>query len=153
MIGLVMPALVSRSARDEAVGGPFGAGSAGFWGSTAVTRMLSLAAVGELIGDKLPFTPNRTEPLSLAARAASGAMTAAAFAKWRGRPAMPATVLAAVSAIASAHLMIRLRKVASRRLPDPIVAAAEDCLALALGHTVVLTALRSPVLVVGPRDA
>jgi uncharacterized membrane protein len=138
----LMPALVSRSAREQVVGARFGPDLARLLGSPAVTRTFSLAAVGEMVADKLPFTPNRTEPRSLAARAVAGALTAAMFASWHGRPAIPPTVLAAATAIVSAHLMIRLRKEANRKLPDALVAAAEDCLAFAVGNAVVLSAVR-----------
>jgi uncharacterized membrane protein len=121
---LLMPALVARSVP----------------GSRAGTRILSLAAVGELLGDKLPFTPDRTEAPSLAARAVSGAVTAASLASRSRRPAMPSAVIAAASAILSAHLMIRLRKRADRTLPDPFVATVEDCLALVLANAVIRSA-------------
>jgi uncharacterized membrane protein len=139
---LLMPALISLSAREHEVEARFGPDSRRLLGSRSVTRILSLAAVGEMIGDKLPFTPNRTEPLSLAARAVSGALSAAILASWQGRPAGPPAVLAAASAITAAHLMMRLRNEASRELPDPLVAAAEDCLAFALGTALVVYAIR-----------
>lgn len=58
---------------------------------------------------------------------------------------MPAAVLGTAGAIGSAHVMVRLRRAAGRRLdiPDSLVGLAEDCLAFAMGHTLVSRALRS----------
>lgn len=41
--------------------------------SKTVFAVLGVAAIGELVGDKLPSTPNRTEPLGLIGRIFSGA--------------------------------------------------------------------------------
>src|SRR5690606_10363679 len=43
--------------------------------------LLSLLAAGELVGDKLPFTPARTKPVSLLARVGSGALLGSLFAR------------------------------------------------------------------------
>jgi uncharacterized membrane protein len=136
----LVPALVSHAAGRDRRGSPFRSHSPRWMRSPAVIRTLTIAAVGEMIGDKLPFTPDRTVPPSLAARAVSGALTAATLASWDRRPAVPAVLLAAAGAIASAHLMIRLRRSASRQLPDPLVAIAEDFLALRLGYSLARSA-------------
>ena len=58
---------------------------------------------------------------------------------------MPAAVLGTVGAIGSAHVMVRLRRATGRRLniPDLLVGLAEDCLAFAIGHTLISTARRN----------
>ena len=40
--------------------------------SERTARVLGILAVGELVGDKLPFIPARTEPLPLLGRARAG---------------------------------------------------------------------------------
>ncbi len=52
----------------------------------SVERFLLAAAAAELIGDKLPFVPDRIRPVPLAARAASGALSGWALARERNRP-------------------------------------------------------------------
>jgi hypothetical protein len=58
---------------------------------------------------------------------------------------MPAAVLGTVGAIGSAHVMVRLRRAIGRRLniPDSLVGLAEDCLAFAIGQTLLSTARRN----------
>ncbi|HEV7204761.1 MAG TPA: hypothetical protein VGN18_09120 [Jatrophihabitans sp.] len=59
----------------------------------SVRRSVLYGAAGELVGDKLPVAPSRTEPPGLGARLALGAATAGLLATRRGeRPALPAVV-------------------------------------------------------------
>jgi uncharacterized membrane protein len=46
--------------------------SLAFLSKQAVASVLSVLAVGELVVDKLPGTPNRTQPFALAVRALTG---------------------------------------------------------------------------------
>jgi uncharacterized membrane protein len=140
----LMPALLSR-ASPAAPGKSSANGAARLLRSPAVSNALALAAAGELIGDKLPMAPDRTEVPSLAARAVSGGFAATVIASWNSEAAMPAAVLGSVVAIGSAHLIMRLRQATGRRLdiPDPIVGLAEDCVAFAIGRTLIATAKRN----------
>lgn len=134
MRSMLAPALVSRAlapagtrpAREPArsLASPF------------ARRVLPLLAAGELVADKLPVTPDRTHPPSVAARVLSGALAGAALATSRRHSAGPAAVAGGVAALAATFAMHRLRKAAARRLavPDVWVALAEDALALALGR-------------------
>src|SRR5437016_7851165 len=49
-----------------------------FLGYAATPYIFTLAAIGELINDKLPKTPSRKEPMPFVARIISGAMCGAA---------------------------------------------------------------------------
>lgn len=140
---LLMPALLSRAFLSDPESSTHGA--AHLLRSPTVSNALTLASVSELVGDKLPTTPDRTEVPSLVARAVSGGFGAMVFASWNGEAAMPAAVLGTVGAIGSAHVMVRLRRATGRRLniPDSLVGLAEDCLAFAIGHTVISTAKRN----------
>lgn len=103
-------------------------------GSDRAASLLPLAAAGELVGDKLPITPARTDPAPLLGRIASGALAGAAVAAIRrSNPIFPALV-GAISAAASSFVMMDLRKNAGERfdLPDPAVAVVEDALALGI---------------------
>ena len=50
-----------------------------FLGFAATPYILSVAAIGELIADKLPKTPSRKAPVGFIARVASGALCGAAI--------------------------------------------------------------------------
>jgi uncharacterized membrane protein len=95
-----------------------------FAGPRRVTVLL--AAVGELIGDKLPAAMNRTAPPAVAGRVAAGAYTGAVIGGAAG------SAIAAVSAGAGTFATYRARAwmVDRTGLPDPVVAVAEDVLAL-----------------------
>jgi uncharacterized membrane protein len=99
----------------------------------------ALALAGELVVDKLPFTPPRTMPGGLGAR-----VSAAAFATRsidaHGGQRFALLAVAALSAVSAAFLMMNVRKgiVDRSGVPDPVVALGEDALAIA----VVLAATR-----------
>lgn len=103
--------------------------------------LLVAAMLGELVGDKMPMTPSRTTPGAVTGRAVSGAVAGLAVATTasgpdrRGRSAL----LGAVGALVGSVVLVRVRgAVASRTgLPDPVVALAEDALAI-VGSTVLV---------------
>jgi uncharacterized membrane protein len=87
-----------------------------------------LAAAGELVADKLPQTPARTEPGPFAVRVATGALAGGRLGGRRG-----AMAGAAASAGATVAGYLARRAVArDTRLPDPAVGAVEDVLALSV---------------------
>lgn len=92
------------------------------------------AAAGEAVVDKLPVTPSRLEPPSLAVRTLSGGTSAAAVAHRDGHdPVLPALV-GGLGAIGMSVLGTRLRGIAARRLGSDLPGAlAEDGLAALLG--------------------
>jgi uncharacterized membrane protein len=103
----------------------------------------TLAAVGELVADKLPFTPARIKPASLAWRSALGAAAGAVASAVAGGSATQGARRGAVAAIAAAYAGYFARTRLSRRtgVPDPVWAAAEDAIALALGVVALLPSL------------
>ncbi len=107
-------------------------------GLTATAHVLKFMAGGELIADKLPFVPARTAPGPLDARAVSGGVCGAAVFLAAGEPAETGAVIGAASAVASSFLFMNLRRVIGKaaKLPDPVVALAEDGLMLGIGYTV-----------------
>jgi len=94
---------------------------------------LALAAAGELVADKLPMTPHRTDAAPFAGRVASGALVGAAVAGRRGTSLVGAALAGAVGAAVSTVAMHRVRAVASDQIGALPAALAEDALALALG--------------------
>lgn len=95
---------------------------------------LGVAALAELVGDKLPQIPARISPPSLTGRALSGAYSGAlAGGEERGRR-IAGALLGALAAVGAAYGMYHLRRfvVARTHLPDAVVAVAEDTAAVAL---------------------
>lgn len=101
-------------------------------------RWLPVMAAGEMAADKAPFVPDRTEPPSLAGRAASGGICGAAVAGWHSESEIAGALIGAVAALASTFGVYHLRAAAGRALPvpDAVVGAAEDAAAVALGSRV-----------------
>jgi hypothetical protein len=125
------PALVSRysSAHNRsAVAHGLRSRQAGRW--------LPLIAAGEMVADKFPI-PNRTAPLPLAARAASGAVVAMALAPDAARRSTTLLIAAAgaLAAVGVAEGTFHLRRLAHNRLqiPSPVLGAIEDAGILAAG--------------------
>ncbi len=93
-----------------------------------VAYFLKLAAAGEIIGDKLPFTPNRTAPGPLFGRVSFAAGLAWTLAEPDERTKMAA--IAAISAAVSSFALMTVRQQAAKTLhvPDIFVAVIEDAL-------------------------
>ena len=100
-----------------------------------------LASVGEIVGDKLPVTPNRTRPGPFIGRMAIGTLAGAAVYQDANRPVPYGALVGALAGAGSTLAFARVRAALGRRtsLPDPAWGALEDALALTLG----LLAVRS----------
>lgn len=101
-------------------------------------RGLMLAGAGELTGDKLPATPNRTDPNALAGRLVFGALAGLAIgSEGRGKGAL---VIGAITGTLGSAIGTfggyRARKalVDITGLPDPAVAVVEDLAAISLAN-------------------
>jgi uncharacterized membrane protein len=106
-----------------------------FWTTKLVTAVVfTVFAAGELIGDKLPKTPNRTAPVPLLARLAFGGLVGAIAATGLHGSVIEGIVLGVISAVAGAFLGFNLRQhlVKVRCFPDLPVALVEDALAIGL---------------------
>jgi uncharacterized membrane protein len=102
-------------------------------GSFPSVVILTLLAIGELVADKLPKTPNRTAPLGLIARLVTGGMTGACVTAAGGQGAFPGALLGAVGAVVGCFggYQVRKRLVRALRAPDIYVALCEDLVAIA----------------------
>jgi uncharacterized membrane protein len=107
--------------------------------TSTAANLLALLAIGERVGDKLPFTPSRLEWAAMAVRTASGAIRGSVI-SWSGRPgrgrAKPAALGAAVgglAALAGEHAGFHLRQATAPRcgVSDPAIAVVEDMVAMA----------------------
>ena len=110
-----------------------------FLGSRAATVILTLLALAELVADKLPKTPNRTDLGPLVFRVITGGFSGIAIcASAHQSPAIGA-ILGVLGSIAGAFAgyEIRHRLVRTFGLPDFGVALAEDIVAIGCGCLIV----------------
>lgn len=98
--------------------------------------LMPLAAAGELVGDKLPGVPDRTEPAPCMARLVIGGAVGALLARQSGGSWAPGAAAGMAGAVLSTFAMFHLRRALTHRagLPDLPVALAEDLFAFALGR-------------------
>src|SRR5437762_6811308 len=108
--------------------------SLSFMGSKAAVVTLSLLAMGELIGDKLPRVPKRTAAAPLLARIVTGGLSAACLCASANQSLGIGAGLGAVAAVIGAFGGDNVRKyvVNQLKLPDLIIAVLEDLIAITL---------------------
>lgn len=116
-------AFIAWQSLDRRAASPLGRGAA------------TLAALGEVIGDKTPLAPDRTEPGPLFGRMMFGAVGGAAVARHQCSSIVPSAIVGAVAAAAATFGFHRLRRWLGRStpLPDIAWALAEDAGVAALG--------------------
>src|SRR6185436_11119371 len=92
-----------------------------FWfiGSQLFAIIVSVLAVLELIADKLPKTPARTELMPLIARLVTGVISAGALCFSAGRPWIFGSVLGAVGALGGTFGGYHVRRLIGARLRIP----------------------------------
>ncbi|MGE5645569.1 MAG: DUF4126 family protein [Acidobacteriota bacterium] len=134
---LIAPAIVSRYVHRKDL--KLHSSRLKFLKSGKAANAFAAFALGELVNDKLPFTPNRTQPPSLAARIASGALCGAALYSARRHGPVRGALLGGLGAAAGSFGGLELRRRIGRRLhvPDRAVAVAEDALAVTGGVAIV----------------
>jgi len=113
-----------------------------FINSDTFNTTLNIAAVGELVADKLPFVPARTAPAGLTARVVSGGLSGAAVARVNGsRNVTLYALLGSAVAIAATYGFYHLRKTAGDKtgIADPVIALIEDAVVVGVGLALVKT--------------
>jgi len=103
--------------------------------SPKVSALLLVNAAGEIVVDKLPFTPSRLIPGSLIVRASIGGLAGSLVAREAGIEPIRGAALGATGALIGSYAGYGARTglVAASGLPDPLVAVLEDVVAVALG--------------------
>ncbi|WP_149404118.1 hypothetical protein [Dictyobacter arantiisoli] len=110
------------------------------WSETEVAPKLktitALLAAGELIGDKLPFTPSRLKPGSVLFRLTIGATAGALLCKRIQQPVLTGAIRGAVGAAIGTVAGYAYRTVAAdvTGIPDIVWAIIEDGVAVGLGR-------------------
>src|ERR1700736_1832212 len=102
---------------------PLAGSHLGVLGTNADATIVSLVALIELVGDKLPKTPKRTEAGPLAARMLTGAMCGVAVCAAAGESLVIGIVCGAVGSIGGAFAGYHIRRalVSGLGVPDFIV--------------------------------
>ena len=108
-----------------------------FLGHAVTPWIFTIAAIGELINDKLPKTPSRKVPPQFIARIVMGALCGAALGATAGALA-GGLILGAIGAVGGTlggcEFRARLARAAGKDLP---IALLEDAIAIALSFWVV----------------
>jgi uncharacterized membrane protein len=109
-----------------------------FMGSTIAVAIFTVLAVGELIADKLPGTPSRTEPPGLIARIVLGGLSGATLSAAGNRSFELGAAFGGAGGIAGAFAgyQVRTYLVRTLKVPDLVIALAED--AVAIGGSLLL---------------
>jgi uncharacterized membrane protein len=108
-----------------------------FFADKISLAIFSLLAIGELIADKLPFIPRRTQPGSLGVRIVFGAMCGAALCiAGSGLPLFGA-ILGGLGGVAGAFAGYHYRRSLSGKVPDLLLALLEDVVAVGGGFLLV----------------
>lgn len=105
-----------------------------FMGSKWAVALFTIAALGEIVNDKLPKTPARTSAGPFAARIVTGALSGACVAVGGGVSLMVGAVLGAVGGVIGTFVGYKARVglVRSLRVPDFAIAIPEDLVAIGL---------------------
>ena len=128
------PALFSRAAAQHPrrlAGTPFQGLS-----SSRAQQVLTVAAVGEFVGDKLPFTPSRLSPFPLGGRIGSGAIIGAAVCQAAKQPVLLGVLVGGATAVLGALLGYSGRTLAAKylHLPSPVSGLIEDAIVVVGGR-------------------
>ena len=106
--------------------------------SGRVAGALTLMALGEVVLDKLPGMPARTEPAPLLGRALFGGLLGATVADLLGTARALPALIGAGAAVAGAELAYRVRAGLGRTgIPDFALGVVEDAVVLAAGRALV----------------
>jgi uncharacterized membrane protein len=113
-----------------------------FMQSDTTSLVFKVLAVGELVGDKLPTTPNRTATPGVIGRCVSGALAGASIFKASRNNALAGAIIGSVAALGSTFGCYYLRKFAGAKtgIIDPIIGGIEDALVAGAGACLIITA-------------
>lgn len=106
--------------------------------SNVITKIIS---TGEIVGDKLPATPNRTSAPQLATRVVSGALVGATIFQAYKQNRITGIVLGGLSALTMTYASFYARKYFANayKIEDAILGGIEDLIALGTGAGLIKT--------------
>lgn len=112
-----------------------------------VTLGLAVAAAGEIVADKLPMTPPRTQPFPVAIRVLNGALAGAIVFEAEDEPLAVGALIGAVAAAAGSFGGYGLRMLLERAgMPSPVAGVPGDIQAVALSMAGVTGEVAIPIL-------
>jgi uncharacterized membrane protein len=113
-----------------------------FLGLPVTAWVFTVLAIGELVADKLPSTPARTRPGPFIGRIVSGAMSGGAITAGTGGSLAAGAVFGAIGAVIGTlgGYNARVRLVRGLKVPDTVIALAEDLIAVG-GALLIVAAL------------
>lgn len=134
---VVANAILRKHPSQKLSGSPLG-----FLKSDKAKYGFRFLAAGEMIGDKLPNTPNRTGAPGLIGRCLSGALAGAGTYKATGNQAYVGAVIGSFAALTSSFGCFYLRRfaVAKSKLADPVIGGIEDALVAVAGAGLIIAA-------------
>ena len=114
-------------------------GLLGFFANKISLVIFSLFAAVELVADKLPFIPSRTEPGPLGVRIVFGALCGAALCISSPVPPLAGATLGGVGGVVGAFAGFHYRRMFSRgnKTFDFVIALCEDLVAVGGGFLIV----------------
>jgi uncharacterized membrane protein len=129
---LLAPAVVAWAAHFDLLN--LNASPLSFIGSRTAVAIFSIFAIGELIADKLPKTPKRTDFAPLLARILLGGLSGACLSAAAGKSLLAGAVVGGIGAVVGsfAGYEIRRRIVTNLHVKDLFVAIFEDVIAITL---------------------
>jgi uncharacterized membrane protein len=109
---------------------------------SALKIAAGVAALGEIIGDKLPFTPSRLKTGPLVGRMAIGAFAGAIIFRRAGQSPVQGAIRGAIGAGIGSFIGYSYRTFFAQTtgIPDLVLATIEDAVALSLGWQTVQNA-------------
>ncbi len=108
------------------------------WAANKISLVVfSLFAVGELIADKLPFIPGRTQAGPLGVRIIFGAGCGAALCISGGASPASGAILGGLGGVAGAFAGYNYRQSLAGKVPDLLLALLEDLIAVGGGFLLV----------------
>lgn len=136
MRSMMALAFVSDRAEDEKDHDPNPNPALTFLTEPRTVALLKIAAMGELLVDKLPFAPARTDVAPLLGRMVMGGLVGAAISKDKW---LQGGAVGAVGALVTAYTAYHIRKSLhdQQHIPDVILGVAEDALVVKATNTLV----------------
>jgi uncharacterized membrane protein len=134
---IVASHILSRNKSQQLSGSPLR-----FMQSDIVAAGFKVLAAGEIVGDKLPNTPNRIKAPGVIARCLSGSLAGASIYKAAGHNAITGALLGAVVALGASYGSYYLRKVVVDKtgIFDPYIGGVEDAIVAGAGAGLIITA-------------
>ncbi len=110
-----------------------------FLGSPITVGIFTLAAIGEIINDKLPKTPPRTAVPSLIVRLIMGGLCGACIYAAAAATPITGAILGVIGALIGTYVGYYVRRglVNSLKVKDIFIAIPEDIIAIALAYCIV----------------